>query len=145
MIAGKTYRVENLKAKEHRALIGARVVAHYARDPDSDFGKLALGTVVAQNDDEFKVWVNFDEHGIMGLFDDEDIVVLDLQRATHLTKLAHNLIKHADNNEETFEDHVTNLEMMLLELTRFIPQQKLKDIAASLRRRVNKLRRLRNE
>lgn len=76
MIAGVTYRVENLKAKERRALIGARVVACHARDPDSDFNKLAIGTVEAHDDDEFKLWVNFDEHGVMGLFDDEDVVVL---------------------------------------------------------------------
>lgn len=87
MIAGKTYRVENLKAKERRALIGARVVANYARDPDSDFGKLAIGTIVASQDDEFKLWVKFDEHGVLGLFDDEEFVALDLQRATHTSRV----------------------------------------------------------
>lgn len=147
MIAGASYRVEDLKAGQRRALIGARVVACYERSDDSDFNKIAVGTVVAPVEDEFKLWVLFDhdQSGPLGLFDDETVVVLSVQRAGHVSKTAIDLIKHADNSEDTFEDHVSNLELMVTELSRFIPRDKFKEVAKGLRRRINKIRRQRND
>lgn len=77
MITGKTLLVDTLSSKECRALRGRRVVACKGFN-ETGREDWAIGTVEDMRPrDGIKIWVRFDCIGLLGIFPEESIVVLE--------------------------------------------------------------------
>jgi hypothetical protein len=119
-VDGHSFRVEDLSEETRKGLVGARVVACHSRAPDEEFDKFDIGIIV-DGDEDFPLWVNFDRHGTMGLFPDENFVLLSPQ-------------------ELATPNHVCNEidQLIAIAPTMDLETEALKDLAYSLGRSVSK-------